>query len=200
MKPFIRVFYGLSLYDANHHPYLAGLAMLFADQLKQIAPHSTDTLRARYLPALNAAFDTFQINTPRRIAAFLANVVHESGSFQYSEEIYSGRSYEDRADLGNHQPGDGMRFKGRGLIQVTGRANYAACGKALGLDLLNRPELLEQPQAAVDSAAWFWDTHNCNALADVDQFTNLRRRINGGLNGLAECKAIYRTALGVLAP
>ena len=118
----------------------------------------------------------------------------------YVREIYSGRSYEARADLGNNQPGDGMRFKGRGLLQITGRANYAICGKALGLDLLNHPELLEQSQAAVDSAAWFWNTHNCNALADTDQFTNVRRRINGGLNGLAECQAIYRNALSVLVP
>jgi putative chitinase len=101
--------------------------------------------------------------------------------------------------LGNKVNGDGFKYRGRGLIQVTGRANYAACGEALGLDLINRPELLEQPQYAAMSAAWFWSFRGLNTLADQSDFLKITKRINGGTNGLADRQALYDKALKVLA-
>jgi len=139
---------------------------------------------ATYAPLLTAAMVEFQIDTPRRQAAFLAHVAHESGSLKYVREIADGLAYEGRVDLGNTRLGDGKKFKGRGLMQITGRANYGACGEALQLDLLTLPELLEEPAGACRSAAWFWHSKNLNKFADTDQFGALTRRINGGYNGL----------------
>lgn len=121
------------------------------------------------------------------MAAFIAQIGHESGQLVYVREIWgptpAQTKYEGRADLGNTVPGDGLKCRGRGLIQITGRANYAACGEALGLDLINHPELLEQPQYACMSAAWFWATKGLNTLADAGDFDRITKRINGWLNG-----------------
>jgi putative chitinase len=114
---------------------------------------------------------------------FLAQVAHESGGFNYVRELASGDAYEGRADLGNTEPGDGVRFKGRGLIQITGKANYAACGDALGVDLLLTPELLERPDLAARSAGWYWDSRHLNELADRGDARAITKKINGGLNG-----------------
>ena len=152
-----------------------------------------------FLPALNAAMAEFDINTPARQASFLAQLAHESGQLLYVRELASGAAYEGRKDLGNVQPGDGVRFRGRGLIQVTGRTNYAACGKALGLDLLAQPALLEQTVNACRSAGWFWQSRGLNALADAGDQVAVTRRINGGTNGLAERLAYFKTAQRVLA-
>ena len=151
-----------------------------------------------FLAPLNAAMLEFGITTPARQASFLAQVGHESGQLRYVRELASGQAYEGRADLGNVQPGDGVRFRGRGLLQVTGRANYAACGKALGLDLLAQPELLEHAVNACRSAGWFWQTRGLNALADAGDQVRVTRRINGGTNGLAERLALFREARKVL--
>ena len=107
--------------------------------------------------------------------------------------------YEGRADLGNSVKGDGSKYRGRGLIQITGRANYAECGEALGLDLLTHPELLEKPQHACMSAAWFWSSRGLNTLADAGKFDTITLRINGGQNGAADRRALYARALEVLA-
>ena len=163
------------------------------DQLKEIMPYAgkrADT----FLEPLNAAMDEFEINTPSRQAAFLAQIAHESGSLRYVKEIASGAAYEGRKDLGNTEEGDGMRFKGRGLIQITGRANYAQCGAALGLDLLAEPDLLEQTENACRSAAWFWQTRGLNELADDGEFKLITKRINGGYNGLEDRRAYYTRA------
>lgn len=126
----------------------------------------------------------FEIDTPKRQAAFLAQVAHESGSLRYVRELADGSAYEGRVDLGNTSTGDGIRYKGRGLLQITGKANYVACGTDLGLDLLRFPELLEQPVNASRSAGWFWKKKDLNRFADTDQFGSLTRAINGGYNGL----------------
>ena len=152
-----------------------------------------------FLVPLNAAMAEFGIDTPLRQAAFLAQVGHESGQLRYVRELASGAAYEGRADLGNVLAGDGVRFKGRGLLQVTGRANYAACGVALGLDLLAAPQLLEQAVAACRSAGWFWQSRGLNRLADAGDQERVTRRINGGVNGLTERLALYQTARKVLA-
>ncbi|WP_354670205.1 glycoside hydrolase family 19 protein [Janthinobacterium sp. SUN100] len=129
----------------------------------------------------------------------MSQVGHESGQLRYVRELASGQAYEGRAGLGNTQRGDGVRFRGRGLLQVTGRVNYAACGKALGLDLLAQPELLEQTINACRSASWFWQTRGLNALADAGDQVKVTRRINGGTNGLAERLALVAVAQRVLA-
>jgi putative chitinase len=139
---------------------------------------------AIYAEPLTITMAEFLIDTPKRQAAFLANLAHESGSLRYVEEIASGDAYEGRLDLGNTQPGDGRRFKGRGLPQITGRDNYRKCGAALGLDLITNPELLEQPVPATRSAGWFWHVKNLAPLADADKFGSLCRLWNGGFNGL----------------
>ena len=144
----------------------------------------------------------FGIDTPTRQAAFLAQIGHESGGLHWSVEIWgpteAQRRYEGRRDLGNVQIGDGYRFRGRGLIQTTGRANYVATGKALGVDLIAKPELLALPELAARSAAWYWKSRNLNALADAGDFERITRKINGGLNGQAERIALWESARGVL--
>lgn len=159
--------------------------------------------RAReWLPAIEAAMAEFDINTPLRQAAFLAQIGHESGGLHWLVELWgptiAQSHYDYRDDLGNKLPGDGYKFRGRGLLQVTGRANYEATGKALGTDLIANPELLATPPLAARSAAWWWKTHGCNQFADREQFVLLTRRINGGVNGLEERQKLYNTAKAVL--
>jgi putative chitinase len=157
----------------------------------------------KWADALTAAMAGGQINTRLRIAAFLAQIGHESGSLVYTKEL-GGPSYfakyDGRKDLGNTEPGDGAKFCGRGLIQVTGRDNYAKVSASLFGDyrLLRTPELLEQPEWAAKSAVWYWSTRNLNLLADGTQFTDITKKINGGLNGIDDRKARYVLALSVL--
>ena len=168
--------------------------MLDEATLLKIMPHAKSRVQD-FLEPLNAAMREFHINTPVRQAAFLAQIAHESGELRYVKEIASGAAYEGRKDLGNTQPGDGMRYKGRGLIQITGRNNYAECGKALGVDLITQPELLETNDLACRSAAWFWASHGLNDLADKGGFERITKRINGGYNGLKERQAYYAKAM-----
>lgn len=168
------------------------------DQLIKIMPYARARAPA-FLTPLNAAMAEFGVTTPARQASFLAQVGHESGQLQYVRELASGAAYEGRKDLGNKVAGDGIRFKGRGLIQVTGRANYEACGAALGLDLMAHPELLEQPVNACRSAGWFWKARGLNELADAGDQVRVTRRINGGTNGLADRLALFNVAQRVLA-
>ena len=155
-----------------------------------------------FAPILSDVMLFRQINTPARAAAFLAQVGHESGQLRYLREIWgptpAQTRYEGRADLGNTQPGDGKRFMGRGLIQITGRANYAACGTALGVDLVGQPELLERPEYAAGSAAWFWLKNNLNRFADRGDFVGLTRAINGGTNGIGDRRALWERAKSAL--
>lgn len=169
--------------------------------LKKCFPYATAANIEKFFTPLTQAMEKYEINTPKRQAAFLAQIAHESGSLKYVEEIASGEAYEGRASLGNTQPGDGKKFKGRGLIQITGRTNYKAVGDALGYDFITEPEKLELPGAASFSAAWFWDSRKLNALADIDDFEKITRRINGGVNGLADRQNHWercKKALGVL--
>jgi predicted chitinase len=152
----------------------------------------------KYLPHIEQAMREFQITTPARAQMFLAQVGHESGSLRYMEEIASGAAYEGRKDLGNTQPGDGRKYKGRGPIQLTGRANYAAAGKALGLDLINHPELAADPRNAFRVSAWWWWQAGLNPIADRRDVNAATRRINGGTNGLTDRQQRYArtSALG----
>jgi putative chitinase len=157
----------------------------------------------KWCEPINAAMQEFDINTNERIAAFIAQIGHESGRLVWQREIWgptaSQRGYEFRHDLGNDSAGDGYTYRGRGLIQITGRANYRICGKALRLDLELHPELLEQPDIASRSSGWFWKTHGCNELADNGDFVAITKRINGGLNGQPERLALLESTTAALA-
>ena len=168
------------------------------EQLIRIMPYAKQRAD-KFIDPLNAAMKEFDISDNGiREAAFLAQIAHESGELRYVEELATGEAYEGRDDLGNLYTGDGIKYKGRGLIQLTGRANYAECGEALGLDLIACPELLEEPVNACRSAAWFWQTHGCNELADKHDFLRITKRINGGTNGWHERWKYYQKALQVI--
>lgn len=156
-----------------------------------------------WLPYIEDAMAEFGIDTPERQAAFLAQIGHESGGLHWSSEIWgptpAQARYEGRSDLGNTEPGDGFRFKGRGLIQTTGRANYESTGDELGVDLISDPVQLAQPELAARSAAWFWQEHGLNELADVGDYRRITLRINGGTNGMDDRLSRWEKAKEVLA-
>lgn len=134
-----------------------------------------------------------------RLSHFMAQLVHESGSFLYMAEIASGAAYEGRKDLGNTEVGDGVRYKGRGPIQITGRANYRTYGRRIGLDLERHPELAAYPSIGLHVALEYWKATGLNALADADDVTAITKRINGGTNGLDDRKAHLAKIKGWLA-
>jgi len=173
--------------------------MITLDDLKAICPVSSVKRMEIYVEPLDAAMREFEIDNPARESAFLAQLAHESGGFHYVRELASGAAYEGRSNLGNTEAGDGVRFKGRGLIQITGRANYQRCSDALGVDFVGTPELLETPVNACRSAAWFWKSHGLNELADAGDFLRITKRINGGTNGWAERQAYWERAKNALA-
>jgi predicted chitinase len=136
--------------------------------------------------SLLAAMSRAGIVDPTERAMFLAQMAHESGNFRYDEEIASGQAYEGRSDLGNTQPGDGVRYKGRGYIQLTGRANYRDYGNRLGVDLENNPDLAKDPNIAADIAIAYWQQRVDRNAARAGDVRTVTRNINGGLNGLAD--------------
>lgn len=167
-------------------------------QLAWIYKEADLKLIDRFLDPINKTLEEFEINTPQRIRMFLAQIGHESGQLRYRRELASGEAYEGRKDLGNTKPGDGVRYKGRGLIQITGRNNYGLVSLALGLPLLEKPELLEEDLNACRSAGWFWYKSNLNALADMGKFETITRRINGGLNGYSDRYKLYQRAFEIV--
>lgn len=182
---------------------------LTREELLKCIPHASKTNIDKFLAPLNKTFSEFEINTRLRVAAFLAQISHESGSLHYVEEIASGEAYEYRKDLGNleqealqlaHQSHSttGMFYKGRGLIQITGFYNYRECGEALSLPLVTQPKLLCDPMNAARSAGWYWNTHNCNSLADIKDINSITKKINGGFNGLKERVTNYEYILTIL--
>lgn len=199
-----------------------------SDKLRAALPHAHADNVEHFVEALAAACEEFEISTPRRLAAFLANVSVESGSltrltenlnykasgllrvfpshfdgdeaaeYAHQPEKIANRVYADRMGNGDEASGDGWRFRGRGLFQITGRDNYVACGEALGVDLIENPEYMESAEGAARSAAWFWHSHGLNALADAGDFHRICRKINGGDNGLEERQVAYRIACEAL--
>lgn len=172
--------------------------MITAAQLKVILPQATAANIEMYLPFLNSLLPEFGIDTPVRIAAFLAQVGHESGQLRYNKEIWgpttAQKGYEGRKDLGNVVKGDGIKFKGRGLIQLTGRSNYKAFSDAVGVDFVSTPELVETPRYAVMTACWFWKSKKLNVFADSGNFKGLTKAINGWYNGLEDRLQIWERA------
>jgi putative chitinase len=162
---------------------------------------ATNINASKYIDFIDEVLASYDINTPVRIASFLAQVGHESGGLRYTKEIWgptpAQAGYEGRKDLGNIEVGDGKKFMGRGLLQTTGRANYTKASKVMGLDLLNHPELLEEPKNALKSACEFWKEHKLNEIADSGDFKLLTKRINGGYNGLTERMSLYKKACNI---
>lgn len=172
--------------------------MISDDELRQIMPNLPQAKRALYLPFLQQAMTEFGITTYLREAAFIAQLAHESAELRFMEEIASGAAYEGRRDLGNTQPGDGRRYKGRGPIQLTGRANYQKFGQLLGLDLVGNPTQAATPEVGFRIASLFWKSRGLNELADAQMFKTITKRINGGFNGLADRIKYYDRAKRVL--
>jgi putative chitinase len=171
---------------------------LTSEQLRAIMPNLSAARAAEFLPHLNAVMTEYEINTPQRRAAFLAQLAHESGELRFMEEIASGEAYEGRRDIGNTEPGDGVRYKGRGPIQLTGRGNYRRAGAALGLDLEGNPTLVATPEVGTRVAGWFWKTHGLNEVADSGDFRRVTRIINGGYRGLEQRIRYHERAKTVL--
>jgi predicted chitinase len=173
--------------------------MVTDDELRQIMPNCPAAKRADYLPFIQQAMAEFDITSYLRETAFLAQLAHESAELRYMEEIASGAAYEGRKDLGNTQPGDGKRYKGRGPIQLTGRANYTKYGNLLGLDLVNDPIVAATKEVGFRIAGQFWKLNGLNELADQQQFKSITKRINGGYNGLDDRIKYYERARKVLS-
>lgn len=200
----------------------------------------------KWLEAVVEACTRFQINTPKRIAAFLAQTAHESGGYTMLEEnlnysadtmavVWPNRFaemgpdkkpikengknkpnkfalalhrkpemianvvYSNRMNNGTIESGEGWKYRGRGLKQLTGKDNYTRCGNALGVDLVAQPELLLTPQYAALSAGWFWDSNRLGDFADRDDFVGMTKKINGGTIGLADRESRYKAVLSVLS-
>src|SRR5262245_12775693 len=169
-------------------------------------PRLPQAKRELYLPFINKIMEIYEIDTPLRASAFLAQIAHESAELKFMEELWGPtaqqKKYEPPSDvataLGNTQPGDGFRYRGRGPIQITGRANYKKYSDLLGVDLVGNPDLAATPQYAFSTAGLFWKSNGLNELADVQDFITITKRINGGLNGLAERQKYYEIAKNVL--
>ena len=176
-------------------------------QLLQICPVASGRID-KYINYINGYADTFHIDTPLRMCHYLAQILHESAELKYTVE-QGPTHYFDKYDtgrlakmLGNtpKKDGDGYKYRGRGLIQITGRANYSAYNSSSYCkgDVLRNPDLLAEPLGAVKSSMWFWLTHNLNKLADKDDIVKITKTINGGTNGLAQRKAYLERAKKVL--
>ena len=181
----------------------------------------------KWLDPLNATFDKYDINTPKRQAGFIGQCQHESGNFKTLEENlhYSAASlmrvwpsrFPDQATadqyannpqkiankvyagrMGNTEDGDGFKYRGRGVLQLTGKDSYNFCGQALKLDLTANPDLLLEPMNAMLSAGWFWNKRGLNAAADVSGWEEVTRKINGGMLGLDDRIAKITKALQIL--
>jgi len=208
------------------------LEIIMAITLEQLSSFFEDTdsdALAAFVEPLNKVFEDFEINTPNRMAMFLAQVGHESGGlttfhenlnykaaglekifpkyfrdvnandYAHNPEKIANRVYANRMGNGDEDSGDGYRFCGRGAIQLTGRSNYTACGKDLEVDLETNPDYLTTPEGALRSAAWFWDQHDLNDCADDGDITKCTKKINGGTIGLEERTALYEEALKLFA-
>lgn len=199
----IRALSKLPKRPTDKQPYIglfpkSNMKMLVAVDLLKIAPQAPAKRTDQLAPNLNRTMIEFDITTPLRQAHFLAQIAHESDRFNAVEEYASGAEYEWRDDLGNVYPGDGVRYKGRGLIQITGRINYRDCGRALGVDLVSNPTRLADPDLASRSAGWYWSTRQLNQDADRDDVRTVTRVINGGYNGLDDRIQLLAAAKRVL--
>lgn len=155
-------------------------------QMARIAVYAKAARFEPYIDAFNESLVKYQINARLRLAHYLAQWMEESGEFRYMTELASGKAYEGRRDLGNVEPGDGVRFKGRGLCQLTGRTAYRLYGEYEQVDFLAEPEMLAEQPYCIDVGGWFWTIYkHINTAADRDDLLTVTRLVNGGTNGLA---------------
>ena len=162
--------------------------MITREMIKAIAPNSKEEIVRPLVEFLNKHMNKYEVNTYLRVCHFIAQAAHESASFRTLEEYADGSAYEGRKDLGNVNRGDGKRYKGRGIFQLTGRANYRDMSEKLGVDLEGNPELAESPEISVLTSLEYWKSRGLNAHADKDNVEMITRRINGGLNGFNDRK------------
>jgi putative chitinase len=177
-----------------------------AQTMFEVAPRFSGSLAEKQRAIVTAVgevlattLETYGIDTRLRIAHFLAQTCHESAGFRTTEEFASGERYEGRRDLGNTQPGDGRRYKGRGLLQLTGRANYRDLGRRLGIDLEGDPERAAEPVLSLSIACEFWKKNKVNAACDLDDVVRVTRIVNGGENGLADRRTLTGKAKSAIA-
>jgi putative chitinase len=180
-------------------PIHSAKAIDWAAVIRSICPRAKPPIAAGLVAAMPRVIEIAALSTPLRLAHFLAQVAHESDGLRTTVEYASGAEYEGRNDLGNTQRGDGQRFKGRGLIQLTGRSNYFAYGFELGINLVGHPNLAAQFPAAVLTAALYWRKRAINADADRDDVRAVTKKINGGTNGLASRSSYLSVAKRALA-
>ncbi|MGY0194708.1 glycoside hydrolase family 19 protein [Leptothrix sp. BB-4] len=186
--------------DATVAALIAGLpAGPSREKLAIVMPLATARRIDTYFEPIRTALARYQLTSRLQIVHFVAQIGHESASLLYSEELASGEAYNGRADLGNTEPGDGPRYKGRGLIQLTGRANYAAYSRDAGYDYVSDPQrLASDPAAAVDVACWFWKKKGIDRLAEADDAKAVTLRVNGGYNGLDDRLQYLRRAKALI--
>ena len=177
-----------------------------AQTMREVAPRFSGDLAVRQDAiitavgeVLAATLESYQIDSRLRIAHFLGQTCHESAGFRTTEEFASGEAYEGRADLGNTNPGDGRRYKGRGLLQLTGRANYRDLGKILGVKLEDDPELAAEPVLSLRIACEYWKKKKINAACDRDDVVEVTRLVNGGSNGLDDRRGYTAKAKAAIA-
>jgi len=172
--------------------------MITREMIKAIAPTSKEEVVGPLVGYLNMHMPKYEVNTYLRVTHFLAQAAHEAASFRTLKEYASGAAYEGRKDLGNIKKGDGVRYKGRGIFQLTGRSNYRTIGAKIGMDLENNPELAESPEVSVLTALEYWKSRDLNKWADADNVERITRLINGGLNGFEDRKKYLAKAKRVI--
>lgn len=175
--------------------FILSVAPRFSGARAEAQSRIVGEISAVFAPTL----DSYDINTRLRIAHFMGQVTHECAGFRTTEEFASGAAYEGREDLGNIHAGDGKRYKGRGLIQLTGRANYRKIGEKLDLLLEDNPELAAEPVTSLKIACEYWKIRNINGAADRDDLIKATKLVNGGLNGLEDRRKYLQKAKTALA-
>jgi putative chitinase len=174
------------------------MATSIYEDLCALAPRAKKDLLKSLAAAAPEVLPEYEIDTALREAHFWAQAAHETGNFKYMFEIWgptpAQSRYEGRKDLGNTVEGDGYKYRGRGIFQLTGRANYEKYGKALGIDLVNNPDLAANPETALRIACEYWRSRKINALADKDDIVGVTKKINGGTNGIADRRVCLATA------
>jgi putative chitinase len=169
-----------------------------ADDLRALGPRAKTDLLAKLAACAPEILKSYNIDTELREAHFWAQAAHETGGFRYMFEIWGPtdvqKRYEGRKDLGNTKEGDGFKYRGRGIFQLTGRANYKSMSEKLGIDLLEHPDKAAEPENALRIACEYWKSRKLNALADADDVVAITKKINGGTNGIQDRKACLLTA------
>jgi len=176
--------------------------MDFEKVLLAVCPHGKREHIIGFAASMTWMVSYAELSTPRRLGVFIGQCAHESDGFRTMSEYASGKAYNGRKDLGNVLPGDGPRYKGRGAIELTGRTNYRAAGKALGVDLEGKPEQAATWPLAGMVSAWFWRTKGLNSYVDTSSdevaIKASTHRINGGYNGLAQRTRYIKAAWAAL--